>query len=114
MAREGDEVRIHETISYLDGTLLFSSREMLNPLKFRIGGKQVIEGVEEGVKGMRTGEIRKMIIPPALSKRAFYPDFMSPDSTLLYMVVLVEILEQSHLNLGDREISKENRLFKMT
>jgi FKBP-type peptidyl-prolyl cis-trans isomerase len=92
MAKEGDEVMIHETTSYMCGKLLFSSRrDMWQPLKFKVGGKMVIEGVDEGVRGMRIGEIRKMIIPPALSKRSVYPDFLSPDSTLLYVVELIDM-----------------------
>jgi FKBP-type peptidyl-prolyl cis-trans isomerase len=92
--KEGDEIFIHETTSYLSGKLLFSSREaMPEPLKFRVGSKMVIAGVEEGVLGMRVGEVRKMIIPPALSKRTMYPDFLSPDSTLLYEVEVIDIVK---------------------
>ena len=92
--KEGDEIFIHETTSYLSGKLLLSSREaMPEPLKFRVGSKMVIAGVEEGVLGMRVGEVRKMIIPPALSKRTMYPDFLSPDSTLLYEVEVIDIVK---------------------
>jgi FKBP-type peptidyl-prolyl cis-trans isomerase len=92
IVKEGDEVMIHETTSYMCGKLLFSSRrDMGQPLKFKVGGKMVIEGVDEGVRGMKIGEIRKMIIPPALSKRSVYPDFLSPDSILLYEVELIDI-----------------------
>ena len=96
IVKEGDEVFIHETTSYLSGKLLFSSREVMKePLKFRVGGKMVIEGVDEGVQGMRVGEIRKMIIPPALSKRTMYPAFLSPDSTLLYEVEVIDIVKNN-------------------
>ena len=40
---------------------------------------------------MKQGEIRKLIVPPALSKRKEYPDHLSPDSTLIYIIELVEI-----------------------
>ena len=93
VAKEGQEVLIHETMSYLNNSkVLFSSREIGHPIKFQIGGNQVIKGVDEGVKGMRKGEIRKLIVPPALSKRSVYPSFLSPDSTLLYKIELVDIL----------------------
>jgi peptidylprolyl isomerase len=43
------------------------------------------------VTGMEEGEIRKLIVPPSLSKRKDYPDYLSPDSTLIYEIELVEI-----------------------
>jgi len=92
-AKEGDEVLINETMSYPDGTLLFSTDQIGHPVKFLIGGNQVIDGVDEGVRGMKTGEIRKLIVPPALSKRKEYPPNLSPDSTLYYEIELVEILK---------------------
>ncbi len=92
-ATEGDEVLINETMSYSDGTLLFSTDQIGHPVKFLIGGNQVIDGVDEGVRGMKTGEKRKLIVPPALSKRKEYPPNLSPDSTLYYEIELVEILK---------------------
>ena len=92
-AREGQEVLIHERTMYLDSTLIFDSHDMGQPLKFLIGGNMVIEGVDQGVRGMQKGEIRKLIVPPSLSQRTSYPDFLSPDSTLLYIVDLVDIVE---------------------
>lgn len=90
--KEGDEVIIHETTSYMSGKLIFSSRrDAGQPVKFQVGAKQAIQGVDEGVRGMKIGEIRKMIVPPELSKRSAYPDFLSPDSTLLYEVELIDI-----------------------
>lgn len=91
-AKEGQEVLIHETTKYLNDSLLFSSREMPNPIKVLLGGHQTIEGVDEGLRGMQAGEIRKLIIPPSLSKRAGNPTFPHPDSTLVYEIELVKIL----------------------
>ncbi|HMB64986.1 MAG TPA: FKBP-type peptidyl-prolyl cis-trans isomerase [Eudoraea sp.] len=91
-AMTGDEVIIHETMGYTDGTELFTTEGMgVNLPKFVLGRHQVIQGVEDGVKGMQIGEVRKLIIPPGLSKREVYPKFLSPDSTLVYRVQLVTI-----------------------
>jgi FKBP-type peptidyl-prolyl cis-trans isomerase len=38
----------------------------LDPFRFIIGSKNVIEGWDEGVRGMKVGGIRKVIIPPSL------------------------------------------------
>lgn len=91
-AKEGDEVIIHENMTYPDGTELFSTKDRgVNLPKFVLGSNQVIQGVDEGIRGMQVGEIRKLIVPPALSKREVYPDILSPDSTLVYTIQLVTI-----------------------
>lgn len=91
-SKAGDQVRIHETTTLEDGTLIFSTRTKDKPLKFLLGGNQVIAGVDEGVTGMRAGERRELIVPPSLSKRSSYPANTLPDATLYYDIELVEIL----------------------
>jgi FKBP-type peptidyl-prolyl cis-trans isomerase len=91
-AKPGSQVRIHETTTLKDGTLIYSTRSKGNPLKFLLGGNQVIAGVDEGVRGMRVGERRKLIVPPSLSKRSTYPANTPPDATLYYDIELLEII----------------------
>jgi FKBP-type peptidyl-prolyl cis-trans isomerase len=93
-AKPGQHVLIHETMSLADGTVVYSTRTKNQPVKFQLGGKQVIEGVEEGVRGMQVGERRKLIVPPKLSKRATYPDGLSPEATLYYDIELMEIMQE--------------------
>ena len=94
IAKEGNEVLIHEKMSYENDSLLFSSYNLPNPIKFLIGGNQVVNGVDEGVRGMKRGEIRKLIVPPSLSKRMGNQTFPHPDSTLVYEVKLIDILSK--------------------
>ena len=91
-ALPGQSVHIHETTTLADGTLIYSTRTKNQPLKFLLGGNQVIAGVDEGVTGMKVGERRKLIVPPSLSKRTSYPPNTPPDATLYYDIELVEIL----------------------
>ncbi|MBA3973577.1 MAG: hypothetical protein C0504_05070 [Candidatus Solibacter sp.] len=93
-SKAGDQVRIHETTSLEDGTLIFSTRTKDKPLKFLLGGNHVVAGVDEAVTGMRVGERRKLIVPPSLSKRSSYPSNTAPDATLHYDIQLVEILPE--------------------
>ncbi|MGH7492960.1 MAG: FKBP-type peptidyl-prolyl cis-trans isomerase [bacterium] len=72
--RIGQHVLIHETTTFTDGRLLYSTRTAGQPLRFLLGDKQVIDGVDEGVTGMRVGERRKMIVPPELSRRNTYKE----------------------------------------
>lgn len=92
VAQPGSHVRIHETTTLKDGTLIYSTRSKGNPLKFVLGGNQVIAGVDEGVRGMRIGERRKLIVPPSLSKRSTYPSNTPPEATLYYDIELIEII----------------------
>ena len=88
----GQFVRIHETTTLADGTLIYSTRTKNNPVKFLLGGNQVIAGVDEGVSGMRVGERRKLVVPPSLSKRSV--SSIPPDATWYYDIELVEIFDK--------------------
>lgn len=90
VAARGQRVSIHETTALRNGTVIYSSRGA-SPITFELGANQVIAGVEEGVTGMRVGERRLLVVPPALSKRTSYPANTPPDSTLHIDVELVAI-----------------------
>jgi FKBP-type peptidyl-prolyl cis-trans isomerase len=90
VARAGQRVSIHETTTLPNGTVIYSSRGG-GPITFLLGGNQTIAGVDEGVTGMRVGERRLLIVPPALSKRASYPANTPRDSTLHIDVELMQI-----------------------
>ncbi len=90
-AKKGEEVAIFESMGLLSGKVFYSIERPSSPIKFTLGQKQVIDGVDEAVTGMKVGEIRRVIVPPSLSKRQEYPDFLPRDSTLLYKIELVEI-----------------------
>ncbi len=90
-AKQGQEVAIYESMALMSGKQFYSIERPAPPIKFTLGTKQAIDGVDEAVTGMKIGEIRKLMVPPSLSKRQDYPDYLSPDSTLLYKIELVEI-----------------------
>ncbi len=91
-AKAGDEVLIFETTSYRDSTVLYSNENTDTPVKVLIGGNQATEGVDEGLRGMKEGEIRQLIAPPYLVKRTSYPPNVSPDSALMIKIILHKIL----------------------
>lgn len=90
-ARLGDTVRVHESTSLTDGTLIFSTWESNQPIEFTLGADQVVAGMEECVTGMRPGEKRTAIMPPNITRRTRYPDVFGPDDTLVSEIELVEI-----------------------
>ncbi len=90
MALPGQKVAIHETTTLPNGTLIYTSRGG-GPITFQLGANQVIAGVDEGVTGMRVGERRRLVVPPALSRRTSYPANTPRDSTLHIDVELMQI-----------------------
>jgi len=94
-AEKGQWVLIHESTRLADGTTFLSTAGG-NPLRIRLGANQVIDGVDEGVTGMRVGEKRKLVVPPHLSKRQTYPNALHPDDVLYYDLELVAIETQEH------------------
>jgi len=91
-AKAGQEVLLRETTSYLDGTVLYSNENSKAPVKVLIGGNQATNAVDEGLRGMQEGEIRQLIATPNLVKRKFYPQNVSPDSSLAIKLILIKIL----------------------
>ncbi|WP_299436797.1 YceI family protein [uncultured Aquimarina sp.] len=113
---KGQEVLIHETTKYTNDFIVYTSRDRPEPLKILVGGNQVIKGVDEGLLGMQKGEIRKLIVPPSLSKRMGNMTFPHPDSTLLYDIELIDIVEKktiAEVKKGDAlKIDKEKSILK--
>ena len=66
VASPGDSVTVHYTGRLENGTVFDSSLPRNEPFTFRLGQDKVIKGWEEGVTGMKAGQKRQLIIPPAL------------------------------------------------
>ncbi|WP_422930369.1 FKBP-type peptidyl-prolyl cis-trans isomerase [Singulisphaera sp. PoT] len=62
----GQRVRVHYTGTLDDGTVFDSSRKRNEPFRFILGVPGAIDGWQEGILGMKIGEQRKLVIPPAL------------------------------------------------
>ena len=71
------------------------------PLKFRLGVGQVIQGWDTGVQGMKVGGRRQLVIPPHLG----YGDrgaggVIKPGETLVFVVDLSRSLTQRSVEQG--------------
>lgn len=95
-AQNGRHVSVHYT-GWLDengqpGKKFDSSVDRGTPFTFVLGGGMVIRGWDEGVKGMKVGEKRRLIIPADLgygSRGA--GGVIPPNATLIFDVQLLEI-----------------------
>src|SRR3954462_13393788 len=69
-AKRGDKVAVHYTGWLYNngqkGKKFDSSVDRGQPFSFPLGGRQVIQGWDEGVAGMKVGGKRTLIIPPEL------------------------------------------------
>lgn len=69
-----------------------SSRNRGQPFRFTVGGKEVIQGWDEGVVGMRAGGRRRLIVPSHLGYGARGAGrTIPPNATLLFDVELLAI-----------------------
>ena len=90
IAENGLEASVHYTGWFENGEKFASSLDTGQPLTFRIGAGQVIAGWEEGVRGMRVGGKRHLIVPPELAYGASgRGGVIPPNSTLLFDVELL-------------------------
>ena len=92
-AQAGSRVSVHYVgIAHSTGEEFDASYNRGEPLQFRLGVGQVIEGWDSGVQGMRVGGRRRLVIPPHQA----YGDrgaggVIGPGETLIFVVDLVDV-----------------------
>lgn len=88
-ARSRARSAAYHGVYYVSGKLWSSSWQNSQPLIYELGSGDMLQGWEKGLRGMRAGGRRKLIIPPEL----VYGRGTSagPESTLIYVIDLMAI-----------------------
>lgn len=106
-AVSGAEVTVHYTGWLMDGTRFDSSRDRDDPFTLKLGAGQVIPGWEQGLQGMRVGEIRELIIPPGMAYGARGAGgVIPPNATLRFEVELLDVKLPPFSELDNRGLAE--------
>lgn len=90
-AQAGDEVTVQYVgVDYKTGKQFDASWDRGEPFSFTLGGGEVIKGWDQGIEGMKAGGRRELIIPPGLAYGSQQVGSIAPNSTLVFVVDLLE------------------------
>jgi FKBP-type peptidyl-prolyl cis-trans isomerase len=92
VAKVGQRLTLHYVGTLEDGRKFDSSRDRGEPHQFNIGVGEVVRGWDEGVPGMKIGEVRKLTIPPNAGYGAQgHPPAIPPNATLVFEIELINV-----------------------
>lgn len=93
-AKPGDKLTVHYR-AWIQGTNqeVDSSYDRGRPLDFTLGNREVIDGWEEGLKGMKAGEKRQITLPAKLAygSKGSPSGKVPPGATLVFELELVKM-----------------------
>lgn len=85
---DGDSVGVRYRGWLRNGVAFDSNTTAALPLRFRTGSRAVVDGFDEGVRGMRVGGRRQIIIPPGLGYGSQGSAAIPSNSILVFDVTL--------------------------
>lgn len=105
-AELGNRLKVHYTGWLMDGTQFDTSRDTNTPYKFSLGAYEVIRGWDLGLRGMRVGGKRELIIPPELAygKKGYLA--VPPNATLRFEIELLESRVNTVTKLNSDELAE--------
>jgi FKBP-type peptidyl-prolyl cis-trans isomerase len=92
-AAEGKKLTVHYTGTLEGGTQFDSSKEAGEAFTFVLGSGTVIAGWEQGIRGMKEGGIRRLVIPASLAygARSAMGGKIPPNSALTFEIELLKV-----------------------
>ena len=111
VASTGKRVSVRYKGMLSGGNVFDASGPNDKPFSFEIGAGHVISGWEQGVSGMKVGEVRKLTIPPELGFGVRGKgDAIPPNATLIFEIELLDVSEPIKLGLANPEMLKRAQL----
>ena len=89
---KGALIKIHYEGFLEDGTKFDSSMDRGEVFQFVHLAKRVIQGMDQGIKGMKEGGKRKLFIPSPLAYGERTMGKIPPHSNLIFNIELLEVL----------------------
>ncbi len=93
LPKVGETVVVHYTGMFTNGVKFDSSRDRGQPYPFPLGMGKVIKGWDEGIAKLRVGDQAIFVIPSAIAYGTRGKGPIPPDTTLVFIVELVDIKE---------------------
>jgi peptidylprolyl isomerase len=92
-AKDGDLLTVQYVGIRYDGSPFTNSWEREKQFQFKLGAEEtaINPGWEEGLKGMRVGERRELLVPPKWQTRGGPSPDAKPSDTLIYVIDLLGI-----------------------
>lgn len=91
-ARPGDELTTQFVAIFVTGKQFESSWDAgSQPFSFQLGANESSPGWERGLRGMREGGRRELIVPPRISSRFGVQPGSGPEDTLVYVIDLLDV-----------------------
>jgi peptidylprolyl isomerase len=89
----GQNVSVHYVgVSWSTGQQFDASWDRMEPFTFGLGRRQVIQGWDDGVQGMKVGGRRRLTIPPEMGYGAAGAGgVIGPNETLVFVVDLLAV-----------------------
>jgi FKBP-type peptidyl-prolyl cis-trans isomerase len=91
-AKVDDNITVKYTGTLADGTVFDSTEKQGGqPITFQLSKGKLIDGWVQGIPGMKVGGKRKLVIPPSLAYGDRSVGSIPPNSTLTFVIELVEV-----------------------
>ncbi|MCC3778228.1 FKBP-type peptidyl-prolyl cis-trans isomerase [Streptomyces sp. UNOB3_S3] len=94
VAKAGDFVKVHYVgVAFSTGEEFDASWNRGSALEFKLGARQVIEGWDKGIEGMKVGGRRRLTIPAHLAygERGAGGGLIAPGETLIFVCDLMGV-----------------------
>uniref|UniRef100_A0A804L7X8 peptidylprolyl isomerase n=1 Tax=Musa acuminata subsp. malaccensis TaxID=214687 RepID=A0A804L7X8_MUSAM len=98
--KDGQQVTFHYTGYNESGRRIDSTYLQDRPAKIRLGNKSLVPGFEEGIRDMRPGGKRRLIIPPELGPPVGPSTFFSAKQFEVFDVELLDVKDCQRRTIG--------------